>query len=386
MALPIGHRNGVKVPTKGNGLYRIRRPRGIPFYSPAEVYQKQDCIEGENVNIVFKARGRLTNGTPEIIGRLRGSTRMMFAPGADPSSTFDFDVTQSYKLKGDTTIHFYQRANPTLHHVMTGASWIVFNLRALVHKLTGGTSMTFTSYGQMRTYVLKGNIDFTFSAVLQSVKLIKFGLLYNFPAIIDARNICAAGWHVPTNDESKNLMSYIEPGYSNLSNTIGQKLKEEGTTYWNIAGGTNIYGFNCRGNGNREVTFTSLGVMSFIHTATEQSGDPNDNWHLRFQSPINTMSIIAGLKWHGRGIRLVKDSTILSEGEMGTYTGNDGQTYPSIGIGASGSVQEWLACNLAETKYRNGDSIPEITDDAEWAAASGGAMCAYDNDWSNVFI
>jgi hypothetical protein len=46
---------------------------------------------------------------------------------------------------------------------------------------------------------------------------------------------------------------------------------------------------------------------------------------------------------------------------------------------------EYIADNLAETKYRAGSDIPIVTDNAEWAALTSGALCAYDNDWTNVF-
>jgi uncharacterized protein (TIGR02145 family) len=209
---------------------------------------------------------------------------------------------------------------------------------------------------------------------------IQYGALYNWYAATDARNIANTGWRVITMTDSQNLMSYIEPGYNNLSNTIGQKLKEEGTTYWDTTGGTNIYSLNIRGNGTRTNTFVALKAQGFIHTATEQAGDPNDNWHLRLQSSTNTMAIIADLKWHGRAIRLIKESTSLIDGQTGTYTGNDGKVYRTICIG----TQEWVADNIAETKYRNGDAIPVVTDNATWAALVTGAMCYYNNDISNA--
>jgi len=45
-------------------------------------------------------------------------------------------------------------------------------------------------------------------------------------------------------------------------------------------------------------------------------------------------------------------------------------------------TQIWSARNLDVTKYANGDIIPEITDETEWAAATGGAWCYYNNDSS----
>ena len=35
--------------------------------------------------------------------------------------------------------------------------------------------------------------------------------------------------------------------------------------------------------------------------------------------------------------------------------------------------------------HRDGTDIPEVTDNAVWAALTTGAMCAYNNDWNNVY-
>jgi hypothetical protein len=85
-------------------------------------------------------------------------------------------------------------------------------------------------------------------------------------------------------------------------------------------------------------------------------------------------------KKSGLSIRPIKDSTTLSDGETGTYTGNDGKVYRTICIG----TQEWVADNLAETKFRNGDDIPIVTDNATWDALETAGMCAYDNDDNNI--
>jgi len=92
---------------------------------------------------------------------------------------------------------------------------------------------------------------------------------------------------------------------------------------------------------------------------------------------------------HGCAIRLIKDTTTLTNGQSGTYTGNDGKVYRTICIG----TQEWVADNLAETKYRNGDWIAGYDagvytpiSNGDWAAKTTGAMCAYNDDWDNVAI
>jgi len=59
--------------------------------------------------------------------------------------------------------------------------------------------------------------------------------------------------------------------------------------------------------------------------------------------------------------RLVKTSTLLTNGQTGTYIGNNGIEYPTMCIAG----KEWVVANLIETNYRNGDSIPEKTADID---------------------
>jgi uncharacterized protein (TIGR02145 family) len=42
--------------------------------------------------------------------------------------------------------------------------------------------------------------------------------------------------------------------------------------------------------------------------------------------------------------------------------------------------QVWMTKNLDVTKYRNGDTIPQVTDKTEWANLTIGAWCWYNND------
>ena len=54
----------------------------------------------------------------------------------------------------------------------------------------------------------------------------------------------------------------------------------------------------------------------------------------------------------------------------------DGNVYKTIKIGN----QWWMAENLRVTRYRNGESIPNITDNSQWANLTTGACCAYNNN------
>jgi uncharacterized protein (TIGR02145 family) len=43
-------------------------------------------------------------------------------------------------------------------------------------------------------------------------------------------------------------------------------------------------------------------------------------------------------------------------------------------------MQKWMSKNLDVAFYRNGDSIPQVTDPTVWAGLTTGAWCYYNND------
>ena len=57
----------------------------------------------------------------------------------------------------------------------------------------------------------------------------------------------------------------------------------------------------------------------------------------------------------------------------------DGNVYRTIIIG----TKVWMADNLKVTKYNDGTPIPNITDNALWAAQTIGAYCDYNNNPTN---
>jgi uncharacterized protein (TIGR02145 family) len=206
-----------------------------------------------------------------------------------------------------------------------------------------------------------------------------YGYLYNWYAATDVRNIAADGWHLPTHSEYVTLRNAIggEPA--------GGKMKEIGLTYWDIpnTGADNSSMFNGRGSGDRSGNGSYAHIKQEWHCAvTYDNGDNTRFVRLNYLSDSFYDAVYYATKRHGHSIRLLKDTTILTHGETGIYVGNDGRVYRTICIG----TQEWLADNLAETKYRNGDSIPEVTDNDAWAALLTGARCSYNNDEDNALI
>lgn len=59
-----------------------------------------------------------------------------------------------------------------------------------------------------------------------------------------------------------------------------------------------------------------------------------------------------------------------------TVTDIDGNVYKTVKIGN----QIWMAENLRVSRYRNGDIIPNVTDNNEWSKLNTGAWCNYNNN------
>ncbi|MBU0713667.1 VCBS repeat-containing protein, partial [bacterium] len=74
------------------------------------------------------------------------------------------------------------------------------------------------------------------------------------------------------------------------------------------------------------------------------------------------------------------DEVFATPVETGTVTDIDGNVYRTVKIGD----QWWMAENLKVTHYRNGDPIPNITDNTQWSNLSTGAYCEYDNNPANI--
>jgi len=70
---------------------------------------------------------------------------------------------------------------------------------------------------------------------------------------------------------------------------------------------------------------------------------------------------------------------VLQSQETSTVTDIDNNVYQTVKIGN----QWWMAENLIVSKYRNGDPVPQVTDDSEWSRLTAGGWAYYENDSSN---
>lgn len=214
-----------------------------------------------------------------------------------------------------------------------------------------------------------------------------YGYLYNFPVVsaTGTTSISSSGFSVPLYSDFETLATYMGG-----QNNCGNELKETGTTYWDDANGLNTVNFNARGAGSRNPEFVSL--KYFLHMFIREVHNTNIYGFSLITTQDSMYPFASGVD-NGDSIRLLKDNPTveelaLNDGDAASpYVGNDGKTYPTVKIG----TQVWLACNLAETKRRNGTyltgysgGIYSTLTDGEWLAATEGALCAYDDDLNNV--
>jgi uncharacterized protein (TIGR02145 family) len=223
-----------------------------------------------------------------------------------------------------------------------------------------------------------------------TVAPVAFGLMYNWYAARDSRNIAAIGWEVPTIFDYQTLADYLGAAGNYNTNTVGGRLKEIGLTYWLTpnTGAINDVGFNGKGSGVRNVTFTTKGSNCNFWTRSEIFSNIGGASQLYSNSAeFGCLSNAGYVSTVGYSIRLKKITTTLTNGQTGTYVGNDGRVYRTICIG----TQEWVADDICETRFRNLDIVPyngldnpNNFTDAEWAGLSTAGTCAYNNDVNNV--
>lgn len=232
---------------------------------------------------------------------------------------------------------------------------------------------------------------------------VKYGYLYNWYVTTDSRDISSSDdWIVPDSTNLKTLLDYID-NYNSIDeqwDSAGTYLKESDTIYWayvfgtdTIIEGTNDYNFNLRGAGVRrdDGSFDAIRLLSYVTSPTIIETDVS-NYHLFFVHSRAYVNKSDNPFVYGMSIRLVRPATeseqLLDDGTyVDDYVGNNLYIYRTVKIG----TQIWLADNLAETKYRNGDWIDGYNggvytpiSNEDWAAKTTGAMCAYDDDETNA--
>jgi uncharacterized protein (TIGR02145 family) len=132
-----------------------------------------------------------------------------------------------------------------------------------------------------------------------------YGRLYTWYAVMDSRNVCPTGWHVPSDAEWTALTKYLGG-----KRVAGGKLKEIGTTHWQSpnTGATNETGFTALPSGGRSNygSYGTFGYFGIWWSSTESA--TLDAYILRLTYDRRKVYRNSGYKYSGFSIRCLKDN------------------------------------------------------------------------------
>ena len=145
---------------------------------------------------------------------------------------------------------------------------------------------------------------------------IKFGCLYNWYAINDSRSIAPEGWHVPSDEEWKELEIYLGMQKKESNNTgwrginIGGELKDFSSSLWKDpnTGANNYSGFSALPGGYRTYSgsFKYIGRTAYFCSYKEE--ETNFTWIrcLNFRDE-DILRYVHDNKHDGFSVRCIKD-------------------------------------------------------------------------------
>lgn len=168
----------------------------------------------------------------------------------------------------------------------------------------------------------------------------------------------------------------------------GYRSENEGRVFWD---GTDESG-RCMPAGVYVYSLAAEGKkisrkMLLIDGGMSPSGAGLSKRNASICMPARAMSDQYRVRFSGTGIETLERTdvqitgpTVLDVTVKRTVTDIDGNVYRTVRIGN----QWWMAENVRTVHYRNGDPIPNVTENSTWSSLTNGAYCDYDNNSSNV--
>jgi uncharacterized protein (TIGR02145 family) len=146
-----------------------------------------------------------------------------------------------------------------------------------------------------------------------------YGALYNWFTIVDPRNVCPVGWHVPSDEEWTTLEEYlIANGYGyqgsgsdiakSMSATSGWTPSDQEGTVGNNQLNNNSSGFSALPNGIRYGEYgTFCCIIDYGHWWTSTGYNAQDAWYRKLHYTFTDLWREPCMKKNGQGIRCLKD-------------------------------------------------------------------------------
>ncbi len=263
-------------------------------------------------------------------------------------------------------------------------TWMAENLRYLpdvIGPVTGSeTTVYYYAYDYDGTNVTDAKATANYNT---------YGVLYNWPAAMagsasstanpsGVQGICPAGWHLPGDDEWKQLEMSLGMTQEQADGTDwrgtdeGGKIKESGTSHWvypNEAS-TNASGFTALPGGCRDGygSFSNIGYYNFFWSATENNSNIAWSRYLFYNS--GGIFRTSYSKENGFSVRCLKDpvTSVITTSPVSSITANSAQSGGNITYdGGSPITVRGLCWNssgdptTADNKTEEGSGTGEFT-------------------------
>lgn len=196
-----------------------------------------------------------------------------------------------------------------------GKWWMVENLR--VTRYANGDPIVFVG-SDPSEYAIWDSVAPAYS--IHPDATTAMGFLYNFEAVKNPAGLAPQGWHIPTDEEWKQLESSLGMESSALAKTgwrgtsEGDALKATGTDNWNRydpVWATNSSGFSALSGScrlfNGEFGFPGRLYTGFWWTSTENSNDVDKAWYRYLDYKSSGVFRQYFSKRYGCSVRCVKD-------------------------------------------------------------------------------
>jgi uncharacterized protein (TIGR02145 family) len=178
---------------------------------------------------------------------------------------------------------------------------------------TSGTVSTVWQGLTTGAYTIYGNESST------GANATNYGFLYNWYAAKGVstsgsttyKNICATGWHVPTDSDWNKLVIYLDSGADTSATSSAQSysagtLMKKNDALWSVNTGTNTSGFSALPGAYREYngTFYFIRSYAFFWSATENDSSTAWGRYLNSNSDVNRNN---SAKSFGASVRCLRD-------------------------------------------------------------------------------
>jgi uncharacterized protein (TIGR02145 family) len=229
-------------------------------------------ITGLSAGVTYFVRAYATNSS----GTAYGAQASFTTTGASTGSVTDIDGNVYPTVQIGTQV--WMAANLKTTRYRNGTT---------IPNVTNGTTWSGLTTGAWASY------DNT------TANNTTYGKLYNWYAVADSRNVCPAGWHVPTDAEWTVLSNF-------LATDVGFKMKS--TSGWaNNGNGSNASGFNGLPGGLRDFdgSFGSVGWYGFFWSSSESGSDVA--WTLVLSDGSRALGRSGANKRYGFSVRCLRD-------------------------------------------------------------------------------